>query len=112
VSNQSVATFFFAFRTQPKPSNDQFGQVEGAKAMAWVVAESVEAADRRVRRYLDEYLWDITGVEQDGVETTLEQHEGKDLGILHFQKAQRFGIAVGFAAWGKNLPPGGPYFVE
>jgi len=96
-----MKTFYLVIKAVPiqkKPPNDR---AKGILASFWVLDKTPENALRRAIFYLFRHGYHPKDLEKEPVEITAEHyadHE-RELGLVNFQKAQRYGIAALFVGW-------------
>ena len=56
--------FRLVYLAHPKPSHDDYGDVDGAYATCWVNDPTESLADSRARDFLEEIGWDVESLDE------------------------------------------------
>jgi hypothetical protein len=101
---EDMKTYFLIIKAIPNPTSTLYGKAKGISAHFWVLDKTEESALRRAKYYLSEHGYSPESVEQEPVETTEGQYADpeREIGLAHFLKAQKWGIAAVFLGWEKD----------
>jgi hypothetical protein len=90
--------YFFAFRSRPKPENENKGKHGGAYINCWIDQHSREEAEEIARQYIGDSGWIVEAKEEDRSTYEEDYAESKD-GLEYYQKAQKEGSCFVFHTW-------------
>jgi hypothetical protein len=97
-----MKTFFISFRVIPTDENEHYSTAEGAIAGCWIVENDHLTATTRASFHISKDAWSIQDIDTPAVEVTEDCFRDRDIGLEQFQRAQKEGIAIFYAAWSKD----------
>src|SRR6266404_6499948 len=93
-----MQTFSLSFRVIPGPENTYVNNIEGAQASCWICDDDPHSALAKARFKVEQYEWEIVGLEVAPTPKTQEEFRRDDIGLEQFNSAQKNGIAIVFVA--------------
>jgi len=97
-----MGIYYLSYKVVPSKGNEHAETVASANAHIWVLDSDIDNVVHRAERYLSEYMWNVTSVREAPRLVTESDFATKDLGLLNYRKAQKYGIAVFFSGWAKD----------
>ena len=97
-----MKTFYISFRVVPTDENDHYSTAEGAIAGCWIVEIDHLTATTRASFLIARDAWSIQDIDTPAVEVTEDCFRDRDIGLEQFQRAQKEGFAIFYAAWSKD----------
>jgi len=93
-----MKTFFLKFQVVPNIENKQYELIEGAVAHCWIVDDDAQSAYVKSKFFVSKDDWEIEKCYTLPIEVKEEDFLTKDVGLEHFRKAQKDGIAICYIA--------------
>ncbi|MEN8380686.1 hypothetical protein [Acinetobacter radioresistens] len=103
-------TYFLTFKVKSLESNSQWSKYKNLRAICWVKAFSAISAYRKCIHYLSREKLKIKGLDESIVNVTREMFIERDVGLEHFDNAQRYGFSIFYMGVDESLTK--PEFVE
>ena|SRR5687768_14396837 len=87
----------------PKPSNNAYGETDGAFAACFVSTDDPEEAEAEARALLETIGWDTDELEEVKA-VSRDQYEGDAAALEHFDQAIIDGIVITLHMWPVGAP--------
>lgn len=102
--------YFLTFKVKGLENNSQWSKYKNISATCWVKAFSAMSAYRECIHYLKRENLKIQGLDESIVKVTREMFIDRDIGLEHFDNAQKYGFSIFYLGVDESLDK--PKFVK
>ena len=92
---------YFRFLAHPKPSNAEYGVVDGAWVSCWVLDPVLASAEAEARDVLEEAGWDVELLEESSV---VDENNIPQSAASYIDQVRQDGLVAVFNTWDVGAP--------
>ena len=97
-----MSTYYMKCIVVPTTLNPHVTEIKGAYAHCWIIEDTPQTSHTKIKFYIEKSYWEITEIQHEPIKVEKSDFQEKDLGLKHFEEAQKEGIAIAFVAWAKD----------